>query len=407
MLKDKLIRKFALYGFLKNLRFFEPFFLLFLRSKGLSFSEIGLLYGVREIAINILEIPSGAIADIYGRKSAMLLSLFSYMVSFVLFGISDNLLVLLLAILVFSVGEAFRTGTHKAIIFDYLQRSDLLDQKKKVYGYTRSWSKLGSALSVLVAGGIVFFSGNYKYAFWASIIPYLIGLINIASYPSYLNRKSEVKSSFVGVVRHLCGSFSSCFSLVVIRSLLVKGMVFQGGHKSIKDYIQPMIQAQAILIPVGIAISGEQKTALFIGIIYFVLHLLSSFASKRAHEFSELFKNDYSAARWVLVFCAFIGLIAGGIGATGNTTFPILGMVIISIMINLWRPIVVSLFGDLIPNDQQATALSIESQSKTLGAAILAPLMGIVADSYGPSMTLVAVGILMLPTLLHHRGFDG
>ena len=35
--------KFRLYGFLKNLRFFDPFLILFLREMGLSFLEIGII----------------------------------------------------------------------------------------------------------------------------------------------------------------------------------------------------------------------------------------------------------------------------------------------------------------------------------------------------------------------------
>ncbi|MDO7976343.1 hypothetical protein [Oceanotoga teriensis] len=41
--KDKQYYKFCMYGFFKNLRFFEPFFMLFLKEKGLSFTEIGSL----------------------------------------------------------------------------------------------------------------------------------------------------------------------------------------------------------------------------------------------------------------------------------------------------------------------------------------------------------------------------
>ena len=40
---DRMYLKFRLYGFLKNLRFFDPFIILFFRDAGLSFLSIGLL----------------------------------------------------------------------------------------------------------------------------------------------------------------------------------------------------------------------------------------------------------------------------------------------------------------------------------------------------------------------------
>ena len=44
-------------------------------SKGISFFEIGVLYAVREIAINIFEIPSGIISDAMGRRKTLASSL--------------------------------------------------------------------------------------------------------------------------------------------------------------------------------------------------------------------------------------------------------------------------------------------------------------------------------------------
>ena len=64
--------RFCLYGFLKNQQYFEPFLILAFRQKGLSFAMIGLLVGFREICINLMEVPSGAIADVTGRRRAMI-----------------------------------------------------------------------------------------------------------------------------------------------------------------------------------------------------------------------------------------------------------------------------------------------------------------------------------------------
>ncbi len=403
MYNDNVIKKFALYGLLKNLRFFEPFFLLFLREKGLSFTEIGFLYSFREIAINLMEIPSGAIADLFGRKSAMLLSLTSYIISFLIFGFSKDVSLIFVAMFVFSIGEAFRTGTHKAMIFDYLKHCGVLDQKKKIYGYTRSWSQIGSALSVLIATVIVLLSKDYAAIFWGSTIPYFIGLINIASYPSFLNRKHEGKKNISLVVIHLINSFKTCWRNVNIRSLLFQGLIFQGGFKSIKDYIQPLIASLIVTLPFVTNFPEHQKTAVMIGVVYFVLYYVSSYVSKKAHDFSSLFSNDLLASFALLVGCVVIGLVLGVLGHLINPGFAILAFVVISILTNIWRPIVVSIFGDFTPENEQATVLSIESQSKTLGAALFAPIMGYTADLLDPSSTLVLFSLFLLIALVTSR----
>ena len=82
--------KFCVYGFLKNLRFFEAFLILFFLEKGLDFFQIGILYAVREIAMNILEIPTGVIADTLGRRKTMIFSFAFYIISFTVFYFSTT-----------------------------------------------------------------------------------------------------------------------------------------------------------------------------------------------------------------------------------------------------------------------------------------------------------------------------
>ena len=60
-------------------------------AKGLSFLDIGLLIGFREICVYLLDIPSGAIADLHGRRRSMILSFSAYILSFSLFALAGAL----------------------------------------------------------------------------------------------------------------------------------------------------------------------------------------------------------------------------------------------------------------------------------------------------------------------------
>lgn len=119
--KDLMYHKFRAYGFLKNLRFFAPFLILFFLEMGLSFFQIGVLFSIREIAITLLEIPTGVVADSCGRRKAMIASFSFYLLSFALFYISPCFSIYALAMVIFAFGETFRSGTHKAMILEYLR----------------------------------------------------------------------------------------------------------------------------------------------------------------------------------------------------------------------------------------------------------------------------------------------
>jgi len=81
-----MLARFSIYGFLKNQRYYEPFIILLFLERGFSFTQIGFLVAFREICINIFEVPSGAMADMYGRRRCMMISFTSYIISFALFG---------------------------------------------------------------------------------------------------------------------------------------------------------------------------------------------------------------------------------------------------------------------------------------------------------------------------------
>ena len=198
--RDSFLLRFSLYGFLKNQQYYEPFFLLVLQGKGLSYFEIGLLYSFREICVNAMGIPAGFLADIYGRRTSLIVCFFAYILSFLGFALGIGIPLLFLAMFTFAIGESFRSGTHKAMIFHYLRLQGREAEKAVVYGYTRSWSKAGSAVSSLLSGMLVFLAGSYDRIFLFAIPPYLANIVNVGSYPAVLEGEIERK---VPSMKHL------------------------------------------------------------------------------------------------------------------------------------------------------------------------------------------------------------
>lgn len=372
--------RFSLYGFLKNQRYFEPFILLAFMQKGLSFAMIGLLFGFREICINIMEIPTGAVADVAGRKNSMILSFVSYSVSFAIFGLSSAVWVLFVAMFFFSVGEALRTGTHKAIIFSWLATQDRQSEKTAVYGYTRSWSKMGSAVSVVIAGVMVFISKDYSMVFLFCIIPCIINIINFLTYPEYLDGSKNANAGISSVTKTLMSSLIKSIKSRLLRRVLFESMGYEGLYKASKDYLQPILRTAALALPLFLYFDGQQRTAILVGAVYFFLHILSSIASRNAGKFVEKFGGEIKASRslWVFDLLAF-AVLAGGILA-GYLPVVILAFILLAILQNFWRPILISRCASLSDESQTATILSIESQTKSLFVAVMAPVIGWAID---------------------------
>jgi MFS family permease len=219
---------------------------------GLSFFLIGVLIAFREIMINIMEIPTGAIADLSGRRKCMILSFVAYIISFATFGLSGMaamegkltqntlMLLLFLAMFFFAIGDAFRTGTHKAMIFMWLHIQGRTAERTKIYGYTRSWSKIGSAVSVILACFFVFSTSNFIYVFFFSIIPYILNIINFLGYPEEVDGKIGEKTSIGDMLKHLKETLGVSVKQASLRRIVLESMGFEGFFKASKDYLQPI-----------------------------------------------------------------------------------------------------------------------------------------------------------------------
>ncbi|MEI6653868.1 MAG: MFS transporter [Verrucomicrobiota bacterium] len=376
-----MIARFSLYGFLKNLRFFEAFLILALRERGLDFLGIGGLIAVREIAGNISQIPSGALADALGRRRCMVVSMAGYIISYLVLGLSSNNMLLVVGMILFGTADAFRDGTHKALIYAWLRQQGRESERTKVYGYTRSWSKIGAALSSLIAAALVFCTGSFASVFLLSAIPAALNLVNLATYPAALDAGIAGGGGLRRGWHHLLDSLREAVSKAAIRRLVTDSVAVEGSYTVVKDYLQVVVQAFAVALPVHLALTGQQRTAVLGGLAYAILHFLSSVASRHAHQFENRCGGTEAAVIRIYQLSAgamgVLGLsLVGGIGGLSVGVLIALGL-----LQNLWRPIHVGRFDRDGDERRAATLLSIESQASSLAAALWAPLIGWLIDN--------------------------
>ncbi len=396
--------RFSLYGFLKNQTYFEPFLILAFLEKDLSFFQIGILIGFREVCINIFEIPSGAVADLYGRRRSMIFSFLAYIASFLIFGLSASFAALFLAMFAFALGDSFRTGTHKAMIFEWLRIQGREEERTRVYGFTRSWSKIGSAVSVVIASAFIFTGARYSDIFLLAVIPYALNIVNFMGYPKELEGARAADAKIPSVWVHLKDSMRMAFTDRPLRGILVESMSYEGTYKVAKDYIQPVIQQAALGLALLAAWQQQQRVAILMGTVYFVLHLLSSFASRGGHRLVAATGSEESAAKSLWGATALIyAALAWGLW-TGWESVVIAGFVALAVLQNFWRPVLISRIDAHSTPEAGATILSVETQAKSILAMALAPTIGLCVDAFGLVGVGVVAALLMLPFALTSLG---
>jgi len=375
-----MLARFSLYGFLKNQRYYEPFMILLFLERGFSFTQIGILVAFREIWINLFEVPSGALADMYGRRRCMILSFTSYIIAFALFGSVRIYAYFFVAMFFFAIGEAFRTGTHKAMIFTWLRLQDRLDEKTRVYGFTRSWSQLGSAFSVIIAALFVIVTESYSAVFYLSIAPYVLGIVNFMQYPPELEGKIQGKVTLRGVFDNLWSTLKMLLRIQHLRRLILESMAFEGVFNAAKDYLQPVIKGMALALPLFVYMEDTRRGAIIVGVVYFILHLLSAWASRKSHRITQHAGGEEQGAMNIWKSSLVIYFLLALILYMKWYYLAVIGFILLYVMQNLWRPILISRFDAYASETHGATVLSIESQAKSSSTALVAPLLGIAVD---------------------------
>mgnify|MGYP001189155432 FL=1 len=391
--KDLQYAKFSAYGFLKNLKLFEPFLILFLLDKGLSFTLIGTLYAYREIMSSLLEVPTGVIADTVGRRRTMVQSFLAYITSFLVFYFASSYWILMIGMTFFAFGEAFRGGTHKAMIFEYLKMNGWQDQKIDYYGHTRAWSQRGSAISSLIAAAIVFVSGRYDIVFLVSTLPYVLNLFLMLSYPEELdqeiNKSGSIRESFISVSKSLVITFRGRGALRATTNVCI----YDGFYNAVKDFLQPIVKTLALTMPFLLMLQDKQRSAVLVGIVYFFIYLMTSWASRHSGTFASRFKTLTTPLNLTMLTGFSLGILCGLAYYYSYSAAAVVLFTVIFVIQNLRSPMSVTYVSDTVPCEILATSLSVRSLITAFYTAVMAFVIGFLADHLGLGQALMILSI--------------
>ncbi|MGM0405388.1 MAG: MFS transporter [Thermoplasmatota archaeon] len=399
--KKVMLIRFSSYGFLKNLRFFEPFLYLFFLANGLNYFQIGVLISIRETSTLLMETPTGIIADLTGRRRAMATAFASYILSFIIFYQFSSFLLFIPAMLLFALGETFRSGTHKSMIMEHLDEEEMSGKKVEYYGKTRSASRLGSAVSAILAGVIVYYFQNYNVIFLVTIFPYLLAFFLMLSYPKSLDGEPS-GVSFENTIKHLKESFRQFFDRPELGKMMINASIYDSFFKISKDYLSPIVNTFAISLPFLLYIENQdQRTAVMVGVVYFFVYMNSFVSSRKSASLMEKTGN-MSKALNLLYFIMASAFLAVALFLHFDIAFlAIAAFFFFFTLYNLRKPMVVGYLGDIIEPNTRATLLSGHNQLRSIVGIVIAPILGFLADSFGISMAFFfGAGVLIFVGLI-------
>lgn len=344
--------------------FVAPIYPLFLASRGLDPLEINLVLATYLIVIFAFEVPTGAAADLLGRKASFLLSCAVRTLAFCLYALADDFLDCAVAEVIDGVGTTLASGALEAWAVDGMRAE----------GDERPVDRFFARAQVLVRLAMI--GGGVTCAYLASLsmtLPWWVAAAGFAAtgavgaWRMHEPRPASTPAGRTPFVRAMREGFAAVRGVPVL--VLVCALTGAAFFAAIPAHM--LWQARLV------ELSGEGVW--IIGWLWVALNLAALTGSALLPRLLERLRRER-------VLCA-AALWRGGTlaGAAAATSFApaLAGWLLQEVSFGLSEPVMQSWMNERVPAERRATVLSIRSMIGTLGGGAGLVAIGFVARDFG------------------------
>ena len=156
-----------------------PIIWLFYEENGLTIADLFIIQSIYSVTIAVIEIPSGYVADVLGRKNSIVIGTFFGCMGMIIYSYSFGFDGFLAAALCLGVGQSFISGSDTAIMYDSLLELNRTKEFVKLEGRTISMGNLAEAFAFIIGGLLAEISLRtpFYYQIGIALIGFIISLM--------------------------------------------------------------------------------------------------------------------------------------------------------------------------------------------------------------------------------------
>ncbi len=362
--------------------FIAAFITVYFLSIGLNLFQVGLITSVASLAALLFEIPTGAVADIYGRKFSVLLAMFLQAIIFILIMLTTNFYIILILIALMGLSGTFASGADEAWVIDLIKK----ENKKLLHNFfikLYSLASLGMIVSGLL-GALLVKKFGIAIVWPASALAMLFAVVILSfGKEHYKKKRIKIKQSLKELKNQARKSIEYSYRHSVLFYLLMAGlvMVFVGAMASSISWIPLLRDLNFPDYAFGYMWSA-------MGLIAMIAPWFSKKLLKKNKERDFIIWT--LAAYGIITF--FIVFVNGLF-----TAFLIFGLGLF--FLEMRSPVRTIYFHKFIPSKLRATIGSVENMIIAFGAIISMPLAGFLVDKMGPKIVIFVSALLVMPAI--------
>ncbi len=161
--------------FIGGMLFFLPVLALYYEQSLFTATNIALIFAVEAFAGIIFEIPTGAIADLFGRKKTLVVSNAMTLCALLFLYIGGDITMFIAYAILNAFARSLTSGTDTALIYDSLKEEGREDQFKKIIGTYMALWPFGATIGSLIGGYLA--KTSLQLTVSASFIPITVVLL--------------------------------------------------------------------------------------------------------------------------------------------------------------------------------------------------------------------------------------
>lgn len=382
----KTLWPFYLEFIVSYLLYFAPaFWIIFFMGLNFSLFQISLIIAAGPLMGFIFEIPTGAIADLYGRKFSVILGYFLEGTIFLtLFFVTDFYFILILFAL-YGLASTLSSGSKEAWAVDLIKGK----KKKFVHNYfikSKSLTSFALVLSGILGAFLVMQFGLRIIWIAASASLFFSAIVLLFAKEIYIKRKIKISKSLKEAFKQTKTSISYAKKHSVLFYFLLASffMVFTGAFSESLAWI-PFLQ-------------NLNFPSYAFGYLWSGIFLVAGIAPLFSKKLLNKSKMKYFIFKMSLIASVLLLLVY----FIQSWWLAILLIIITGFFWNVQGPISRTYFHKFIPTKLRSTIGSVEAMLLSIAGILALPLGGYLIDLIGARyVIMIAGGIGIIGALIY------
>jgi len=371
------VYKNYIFTLLQSLDFTRGIWMIYLASKGMSLTQLGLLETIFHTTSFLMEVPTGAVADLFGRKISRILGRVLSLISVILLLTANSFLWFAVSFVFTALSYNLESGAGDALIYDSLKEIGEEEKYMKINGNKELFYQSAGIVSFFVGGYLA--TKSYNIAFLLTVVIGIITIVQSLTFkePSVgrVNTKEENENIFV---KQLKESIKVVISKPKVGFLILFTQVIMAFCTCIFFYLQNYLK-------------GNGYTEWTIGIIYAISSLTVALLATQVHSIEKKIKEQ---GLLLIVPFLTVACIWGVALSKYNYVFFILLMLTEEIIYVSMSDYI----NKMIPSENRATILSFASMVFSFFMITLFPFIGLIGDKF--NLTTAFKCLAMLGSIL-------